>query len=124
AEASVGAGTNADVQHAPAGASPQPRRIATCAPLADLNAHIRTAVADGAAPIGDGAPGELPSVQRFRRAWSAVQVEDQLDAAVARKPANAGPLNSHALVLESLALMRELSPAYLGRFMAQVEALQ
>lgn len=105
-------------------ASPRPRAAAPCTPLADLNAHIRRVAAASAPQAGDGMAPELASVQRFRRAWSAVQVEDQLDAAVARKPANAGPLNSHALVLESLALLRELSPAYLGRFMAQVEALQ
>ncbi|MDB5751230.1 MAG: hypothetical protein JWP65_1651 [Ramlibacter sp.] len=104
----------------------QPRQVAagapvaaTCLPLAQLNAHIRRAA--GAA---DGTSDELPSVRRFRRAWSAGRVQDQLELAVSRKPANAGPLNSHALVLESLALMEQLSPAYLGRFMAQVEALQ
>jgi hypothetical protein len=103
----------------------QPRPVAagapiaaTCLPLAQLNAHIRRA---GEA---DGTSDELPSVRRFRRAWSAGRVQDQLELAVSRKPANAGPLNSHALVLESLALMEQLSPAYLGRFMAQVEALQ
>jgi hypothetical protein len=41
-----------------------------------------------------------------------------------RKPANAGPLNSHALVLQTLSLMRDLSPDYLRRFVAGVEALQ
>lgn len=66
---------------------------------------------------------ELASARRFRRAWAATRAQDQVDSAVARRPAQAGPLNSHALVLESLALMRELSPDYLRHFMAQVETL-
>ena len=40
---------------------------------------------------------------------------------MSRTPDNAGPLNSHALVLRSLALMRELSPDYLQRFLAQLD---
>jgi hypothetical protein len=51
-------------------------------------------------------------------------MHEQVEQAAARKPANAGPLNSHALVLQSLALMRELSPDYLERFLRQVESLQ
>lgn len=76
-------------------------------------------VAAPAAP----APQELASARRFRRAWAANRAQDQVERAVARRPAQAGPLNSHALVLESLALMRELSPDYLRHFMAQVESL-
>ena len=44
--------------------------------------------------------------------------------AVARGPAQAGPLNSHALVLRSLERLRELSPAYLRRFLGHVQTLQ
>ncbi|HSV77943.1 MAG TPA: DUF2894 domain-containing protein, partial [Ramlibacter sp.] len=100
---------------------------AGCAPLAQLNAHIRVAVAARLATIAPGEPQEpeeLASVRRFRRAWSSSRTQDRVAQAAARKPANAGPLNSHALVLDSLALMRELSPDYLRRFVAHVEALQ
>ena len=45
------------------------------------------------------------------------------DSAVSRKPANAGPLNSHLLVLHSLGMLGELSDAYLRRFLVQVESL-
>ncbi|QJW85699.1 DUF2894 domain-containing protein [Ramlibacter terrae] len=44
--------------------------------------------------------------------------------AVARRPAQAGPLNSHVLVLQTLGMMRELSPDYLRRFIEHVETLQ
>lgn len=96
-------------------------------PLAALNEHIRKALAARALPASPGEaqdPRELPSVRRFRAAWDRQRTVDQVRKAAARKPANAGPLNSHALVLQSLALMQELSPDYLRRFLVQVEALQ
>lgn len=68
-------------------------------------------------------PSELPSLRRFRASWSRYAAEDQVVQAMGRSPDNAGPLNSHALVLRSLALMRELSPDYLRRFMAQLDSL-
>ncbi len=85
-------------------------------PLAELNAYIRGATAHKP-------EGELASVGRFRQAWETVRTLDRLEEAVARAPANAGPLNSHALVLRSLAMMGELSTDYLRRFMAHAEAL-
>lgn len=103
-------------------AAPAPRRKAeaVATPLARLNAHIRTVRQDDEAP----APDELASVRRFRQSWNRQHTLDQVEQAVARKPANAGPLNSHALVLQTLGLLRELSPDYLRQFVAQVEALQ
>lgn len=97
------------------------------APLALLNAHIRQKAASRAAVVEPGEEpdaGELASVRRFRRAWARAHALERLDEALARKPANPGPLNSHALVLQTLALMRELSPAYLQRLLQQVDALQ
>lgn len=90
--------------------------------LAELNAYIRRVTA---ARDADGAEaGELGSVRRFRQAWDRHRTGDRLQQAVARSPANAGPLNSHALVLRSLERMAALSPDYLRRFIVQVEALQ
>jgi hypothetical protein len=107
--------------------APKPRHPTDAGPLAGLNAYIRTATAARLPPPLPGEPrqdDELPSVQRFRSAWSRSRSQRQVEQAVARKPANAGPLNSHALVLQSLGLMRELSPGYLRRFLAHVESLQ
>jgi hypothetical protein len=81
-------------------------------PLAQLNQSIRRE------------PDELASVRRFRRAWSSNHIHDKVQQAVSRKPANAGPLNSHLLVLNSLAMLGELSDDYLRRFLVQVESLQ
>ncbi len=88
-------------------------------PLAQLNAYIRS-VSPGAKDGGH----ELASARRFREAWGLYQAENKLDLASLRRPANAGPLNSHALVLESLERVHALSPAYLRRLLAQVDTLQ
>jgi hypothetical protein len=87
--------------------------------LAQLNANIRQARA-GRAAAGD----ELSSVQGFREAWSRLHAQEQVERAVARKPVQAGPLNSQVLALDALALMGEVSPGYLRRFMLYVESLQ
>lgn len=101
-----------------------------CAPLAGLNQHIRNLTQNAAQDgIDDGlasdedAGSEMKSLRRFRETWSRISAEDQVDQAVVRGPENAGPLNSHMLVLRSLALMRQLSPDYLRRFLSHLDAL-
>ena len=69
-------------------------------------------------------PTELSSVARFRETWSRVSADKQVEQALVRAPENAGPLNSHMLVLRSLTLMRSLSPDYVRRFMSHVDTLQ
>ena len=96
-------------------------------PLGQLNAHVRAAAAarvQSPLPGESHDPDELASVRGFRRAWARGRSLEQLDRALVRKPVNAGPLNSHALVLQALSLMRDLSPDYLRRFVAGVETLQ
>jgi hypothetical protein len=83
-------------------------------PLAQLNQALR----------GAAGAGELASVGRFREAWTSNRIQQQVEQAVARRPANAGPLNSHVLVLQSLSVLRAVSPEYLRHFLAHVEALQ
>jgi hypothetical protein len=95
--------------------------------LAQLNQYIRGTVAaraELAAPGERPEPDELASARRFRRAWDRGRTLDQVQQALARRPASAGPLNSHMLVLRSLDMLRELSPDYLRRFLRHVEALQ
>lgn len=99
-------------------------------PLAELLAQVcqqaPKETAGGAAPAalpGLKRPAELKSVKVFRRTWSRLRVDQQLSDALAQAPENAGPLNSHALVLQSLKLMRDISPEYLEQFSAYVEAL-
>lgn len=99
-------------------------------PLADLLAHIRQDMSDGAATVAGGPPeatkgsrDELKSVRYFRRTWSRLSVDRQLSRAFAVAPENAGPLNSHFLVLQALRLMRDVSPEYLEQFMSYADAL-
>ena len=66
---------------------------------------------------------ELKSVRNFRKTWSRLSTDKQLRQALDQAPKNAGPINSHMLVLRSLALMRDISPDYVNRFMSYVDAL-
>lgn len=111
----------------PVPATPRPTPPPRHAALASLNEHLRQRRdrdAHDAALAGEAIdPSELASLRRFRASWSRIAAEDQVAQAMSRTPDNAGPLNSHALVLRSLALMRELSPDYLQRFLAQLDTL-
>jgi hypothetical protein len=107
--------------------SPQPH-----APLAELTRHIAQQAkenGDGSAPGvggdgGEGGPGpELKALRKFRNTWSKLSVDKQVTQAIEQAPENAGPINSHMLVLRSLALMRDISPDYLSRFMSYAETL-
>jgi hypothetical protein len=104
------------------------------APLAQLNQYIQDAKRDstahhpgrdpGSSLVSDrAASSEMASVRRFRQTWARMAAENQVDQAVVRGPLNAGPLNSHMLVLRSLALMRKLSPDYLQRFLSHADTL-
>lgn len=75
--------------------------------------------------IGDhgGAPSELKSVKYFRSTWSKLSVNQQVKHAMLQAPHNAGPINSHMVSLRSLALMRDISPDYLNRFMTYMDGL-
>lgn len=99
-------------------------------PLADLLRHIdrhapqqveAVAALAPASPVGH--PAELKALQEFRSTWARLSVDRQLARSLAEVPRNPGPLNSHLLALRSLQLMQQLSPAYLQRFMTQIEAL-
>ena len=64
-----------------------------------------------------------PRVEQFRQQLGKISVQKQVSQAIAQAPQNAGPINSHMLVLRSLGLMRDLSPDYLNRFMSYVDTL-
>ncbi len=68
-------------------------------------------------------PPENPRIQAFKKQLSKISVQKQVTQAIAQAPQNAGPINSHMLVLRSLGLMRDISPDYLSRFMAHVDTL-
>jgi hypothetical protein len=104
-------------------AAPAPRRATrktAASPLAELNRALREA-----RPDADIAPGgeELTSARRFRAAWDAQRALEKLERALSNKPAQPGPLNSHALLLQAMELMRTLSPHYLRHFLLHAETL-
>ena len=76
-------------------------------------------------PLSPSGHGRLdnPRVEQFRQQLGKISVQKQVTQAIAQAPQNAGPINSHMLVLRSLGLMRDLSPDYLNRFMAYVDTL-
>jgi hypothetical protein len=95
-------------------------------PLAELNRHIERATQAGADPsmgLSAGGKADMKSLRQFKDTWARIAAEDDLRQALARGPQNAGPLNSHQLVLRSLSAMSDVSPDYLRRFMTHLEAL-
>ncbi len=103
-------------------------------PLGALLARL--AANDVAAPDSDARTRNMPagtspqaatpalkSVQLFGGHWARLGIEQQLAQALASAPENAGPLNSHRLVLRALERMRDLAPDYLHRFIAYADAL-
>lgn len=101
-------------EQADVGSTTQVSRTRAPSPLAQLNRDIAAT-----APPGR----ELRSAQSFRDTWSRICAEDEVTQAVEQGPENAGPLNSHRLVLRTLALMRDLSPDYLRRFLSHADTL-
>ena len=107
---------------------------AQCAGLGELVSLLETAVA--------GAPGhpaashatarataaaspalELKTVRESRATWARLSVDRELALAMKQGPKNAGPINSHMLVLRSLAMMQEISPDYLSRMVSYADTL-
>jgi hypothetical protein len=91
-----------------------------------LSALLRDMAAPSAErPLSPGGHGRMdnPRVAQFRQQLGKISVQKQVTQAIAQAPQNAGPINSHMLVLRSLGLMRDLSPDYLNRFMGYVDTL-
>lgn len=85
--------------------------------------HDAGAYADGGAQGETGPRSELKIIRNFRHTWAKLSVDKQVTQALKKAPENAGPINSHMLVLRSLAMMRDISPDYLNRFMLYTDSL-
>lgn len=97
-----------------------------CASLAELTRHLtQHAPESGEASLDEsiGLRPELKTLRYFRDTWSKLSVDQQITQAIGQGPENAGPLNSHLLVLRAFALLRDISPAYLKHFMPYVDTL-
>ena len=66
---------------------------------------------------------ESQSIRDFRQTLAELSVDKQLTQALDQAPKNAGPINSHMLMLQALELMRDLAPDYLHAFMSYADAL-
>lgn len=66
---------------------------------------------------------EVPALADFRQLWSTLRADSQLQQSVAPTSIDAGPLNSTALAGRAIALMGELSPAYLRSFITYLDEL-
>jgi hypothetical protein len=79
--------------------------------------------ADGRLEGNAGPRSELKTIRDFRNTWAKLSIDKHVAQALEKAPKNAGPINSHMLVLRSLALMRDISPDYLNRFMLYTDTL-
>ena len=105
-----------------------------CAALDALVAQLEPALAQApqhapaqavaSPPTGPAAPAlELKTIRESRDTWARLSVDKQLALAMKKAPQNAGPINSHMLVLRSLAKMQAMSPDYLNRMVSYVDTL-
>lgn len=78
---------------------------------------------DAHSVVTTGLRAELRTTQYFRETWSRLNVGKRVTQELHHLPQNAGPINSHRLVLKSLEIMRDISPDYLSRFTSYVDAL-
>ena len=81
------------------------------------------AVSTGTPGLPAQGPGELRAAGYFRDARQQRNAEKLVSREVLAAPEDSGPLNPQKLAIRSLLAMGDLSPAYLGRFVASVETL-
>lgn len=106
-------------------ADAQARTATPDSPLRQLNRqlHERSQTPTDSVRVDGGSGTQLKSARRFNEVWARIAAEQQFRQTLARGPENAGPLNSHKLMLRSLALMHALSPDYLRHFLSRMDAL-
>lgn len=106
--------------------APPPPPTAAPSPLGALLQHMAQATAspgDATRTDPHASGPELKSVQQARDTWARLSVERQVSQALTQAPHNVGPINSHRVVLQSLALMRDTAPHYLNRFITYADTL-
>lgn len=88
----------------------------------ELNARVRNDGGIAEAGVGAGV-SDMASVRQFSEVWSKIAAERRVAQALEHGPENAGPLNSHKLMLRALHRMHSLSPDYLRRFLSYADSL-
>lgn len=101
--------------------------VSTRAPDSSAPAPRRGAAALAGLLAGLPPPRDTPGLMHSqRRDWAALRLERRLAEPPASRdavPVQIGPLNAQALLPRALQRLRELSPDYLQRLLAQVDAL-
>jgi hypothetical protein len=111
---------------APAMAAGAPPSSPLARLLADLARDDPKLASDGAEaerPAPAQRQADLKAVREHRSTWARLGVDQRLRQSLATVPDKAGPLNTQRLMHQALTAMRDASPAYLQRFITQVEAL-
>jgi len=79
--------------------------------------------ADQEGPQKQAKKTEITSLKRFKKTMAKMQSERLVTKAINDCPEHAGPHNSQMLAINSLAALREISPAYLERFVSHINTL-
>ena len=87
---------------------------------ADTVRSVTSGVADVKLPEGGA---ELKAAHYFRDALARQRADALVSHEAETAPTDSGPLNPQKLAIRSLEAMRDLSPAYLGRFISYVDTL-
>ena len=103
----------------PAGPSPSPLALL----LQEMAPPLPTLQALPATGTPLARHHESPRVRQFLKQLRQISVQKRVSKAIAQAPQNAGPINSHMLVLRALGVMRDISPDYLQRFMTHLDTL-
>lgn len=96
---------------------------AQCAVLAGLVAQLDPVRAAPSPAVVSAPALELKTVRESRATWARLSVDRQLSQAMKLAPQNAGPINSHMLILRSLAMMQDISPEYLSLMVSYADTL-
>ena len=99
------------------------KSISARSPLADLLDDMKPPEANANTRQPGDWRNESPRIRQFRKQLGQISMHKKVSQAIAQAPQNAGPINSHMLVLRSLSIMRNASPDYLNRFMGYVDTL-
>lgn len=91
--------------------------------LAVAPGHATTFPASVRPAAVDSPTLELKTVRESRATWARLSVDRQLSVAMQQAPRNAGPINSHMLVLRSLTMMQDISPDYLSCLVSYFDTL-
>jgi hypothetical protein len=66
---------------------------------------------------------ELKALRNLRVTLSHLHTQQRIHHAITRAPGDAGPLNAHRQVTRAIETLRDVSPAYLERFVGYMDAL-